>query len=265
MRIKDTHDLTEYFVRCKLERTERKWSRLRAKNIVGRLLFKRICSRRRMERFAELYFEGKKADWELIPENPVGDVLDVACDIPLDGFWIGRLPGIRRVVLTDLKKPVGLPLPKIDFVKANATRLPFPDNSFDLVTSFSSVEHCMNRKAQAQWIQEMTRVTKPNGIVAITVDNAQSILNGFPFFLVIPNKQMLPLSWSTLERMILSSGPIRIEKKASSRLYQYTSWLRPWAESLPSYWLEKALTPVNGKVPILDARIGIQYRKLAAQ
>jgi SAM-dependent methyltransferase len=46
-------------------------------------------------------------------------------------------------------------------------RLPFPDRSFDIVTSFSVIEHQTNKTFA---INEVARILKPNGMLAISFD-----------------------------------------------------------------------------------------------
>ncbi len=61
--------------------------------------------------------------------------------------------------------------------------LKYPDNSFDFVFSFSSIEHFGGHSAATRAMQEIARVLKPDGMVAIATE---VVLNGVPhaeFFL----------------------------------------------------------------------------------
>lgn len=54
----------------------------------------------------------------------------------------------------------------IEVTQASLTRLPFADNSFDVVCAFDVIEHIENDQ---QAIGEINRVLKPDGIAVITV------------------------------------------------------------------------------------------------
>jgi ubiquinone/menaquinone biosynthesis C-methylase UbiE len=60
---------------------------------------------------------------------------------------------------------------KMDYVKASATNLPFQNGVFDLVTSFSVIDHLPNKKNAHQAIKEFSRITKPRGYVVVTIPN----------------------------------------------------------------------------------------------
>lgn len=59
--------------------------------------------------------------------------------------------------------------------RMNARQLEFPDNSFDIVFSLSSIEHFGGSRAAAQAMHEVGRVLKPGGVAAIATE---LILNG---------------------------------------------------------------------------------------
>ena len=61
---------------------------------------------------------------------------------------------------------------QISFVSDDATRLPYSDNSFDLVTSISVIEH-ISSDGDSLAIKEMWRVLKPGGKLIITVPCAK--------------------------------------------------------------------------------------------
>lgn len=56
---------------------------------------------------------------------------------------------------------------KVDWRIVEDEKLPFPADSFDVVTSFSVIEHQQNKK---QAIEEVARVLKPGGMFAISFD-----------------------------------------------------------------------------------------------
>jgi SAM-dependent methyltransferase len=65
----------------------------------------------------------------------------------------------------------------------NGLALDFPDNTFDIAFSFSSIEHFGGHEASAQAVREMARVLKPGGALVLV---SEVILNGRPhaeFFL----------------------------------------------------------------------------------
>ena len=68
---------------------------------------------------------------------------------------------------------------KIKVEYEDARSLKFKNNTFDIVTSYSAIEHIINKKDRLKAIKEMVRVTKPNGIIVITVPNYLNLLATF--------------------------------------------------------------------------------------
>ncbi len=56
--------------------------------------------------------------------------------------------------------------------------LPFPDNSFDVITAFQFIEHIHPRK---EFLKECLRVVKPGGKILVTTPNAKKSLARNPF------------------------------------------------------------------------------------
>jgi ubiquinone/menaquinone biosynthesis C-methylase UbiE len=67
------------------------------------------------------------------------------------------------------------PIKQLDFVQATAARLPFQDESFDIVTSYASLHHWQEPLAV---LNEMWRVTKENGLILLR-DNRRVLGNPF--------------------------------------------------------------------------------------
>jgi SAM-dependent methyltransferase len=92
-----------------------------------------------------------------------------------DGFWTARLAKhCARVVGLE---PDGQTLgyartlhnrPNVLYVRGAAESLPFRDSAFDKVVSVSCLEHFAD---PLQGLREMTRVLKPTGRVALSVDS----------------------------------------------------------------------------------------------
>jgi hypothetical protein len=101
--------------------------------------------RRRMRRFLELFAPTASTR-----------ILDVG---GTDAFW--RLAGVASdVVLLNIDVPVvpdDLP-PNMRYVQADGTTLPFPDRSFDICFSNSTIEHVHTYERQQAFASEMRRV-----------------------------------------------------------------------------------------------------------
>ena len=69
------------------------------------------------------------------------------------------------------------------FVKASATKLPFKNNSFDLLTAISLVEH-LTKKEVNMFLSEAYRIVKPKGYIFLVTPNFNS-----------PMRFLLGLKW----------------------------------------------------------------------
>lgn len=65
---------------------------------------------------------------------------------------------------------------RVEFVCASATQLPFTAECFELVTSFSVIDHLPDKQAAANSISEFSRVAKKGGFVVVTVPNKLFLL-----------------------------------------------------------------------------------------
>ena len=110
-------------------------------------------------------------------------VLDVACG---SGYGVKILleHGAKNVIGVDnsketifhAKKYYGLK--NATFVLADALKLPFKNNEFDVVTSFETIEHLKNRDL---FIREVKRVLKERGLFILSTPNILVYPKGNPF------------------------------------------------------------------------------------
>lgn len=98
-------------------------------------------------------------------------ILDVACGTgELERILVSDYPNLNITgvdiseKMLDVAKSKFPNSQKIEFLKASANSLPFPDSSFDTIVSASAF-HYFNNPINA--LQEMKRVLKPNGKVII--------------------------------------------------------------------------------------------------
>jgi len=123
-------------------------------------------------------------DWELMMAAGIEGkrVLNVGCFEPIDELlwasvvheWIGvdlsprsiqtAESIVRQTLSPDLAK-------KIQFQVMDAQHLDFPDESFDVVISFSVIDHIPDPNVRRRAIEEMGRVVKRGGAVVVTVPN----------------------------------------------------------------------------------------------
>ena len=126
--------------------------------------------------------------FEWIPPQDDLHILDCACG---RGFYLNYYRTVSGVKLTGLeleadimqkaKANVGH-LPSITLTRGNIYQLPFPDNHFDGVILSEILEHIED---DVRGLQEVWRVLKPSGVLAITVPNAN-----YPFWWDPINKSL---------------------------------------------------------------------------
>jgi SAM-dependent methyltransferase len=117
-------------------------------------------------------------DWVMPADDDV--ILDIPCG---RGFYLNMIRYVSKChlvgaeldgdVIRKAQANVGH-LPDIQLNQANIYALPYPDNTFDAVILSEILEHIDDDVAG---LREVYRVLKPNGVVAITVPNAD-----YPFW-----------------------------------------------------------------------------------
>jgi SAM-dependent methyltransferase len=154
----------------------------------------------------------------------------VACDLALDE--LAEVRKIYGVMHVDGETPDGVS-PTV--ACADATRLPFPDASFDRVIASEVLEHIPE---DAVAIGELARVLRPGGSIAITV----------------PARLAESICWKLSDEYYApkaEGGHVRIYKRSELESRLQRAGLTPWghhqahAIHAPYWWLRCAVGPDN--------------------
>ncbi|MHA2220338.1 MAG: class I SAM-dependent methyltransferase [Candidatus Hodarchaeales archaeon] len=103
-----------------------------------------------------------------------GKVLDIACGIGYGSFIISTDTSAKEIVAVDISEEAlkygsrHYRTDKIKFVKDDAYTVSLPDNYFDLVVSFETVEHLAQPKL---FLVKLYNSLKPNGSLIISTPN----------------------------------------------------------------------------------------------
>jgi SAM-dependent methyltransferase len=200
-------------------------------------------------------------------------VLDAGCGTGSNVRWLKRFSGAEEVIGLDLASDaLKLSRQRIQRlpVQASITDLPFPDSTFDLVTSFDVIVQLPEEGADERAVREMYRVLKPGGIAFVRVaayqwmrsghdvalgtqrrydsDELRGLLEGAGFQVIratYANSLLLPLA--ALHRLVLK--PIGLAPSGSdvSPLPSGLRWMNPILQGLlrcEAAWLKFARVPL---------------------
>lgn len=152
----------------------------------------------RLSCFVQARSRGAKWDLyvRLFPPAPGERVLDVGAssldDLPSENYFLHSYPHhgqLTAVGIDDLDE-LRNRYPDVTFVQADGRRLPFPDQSFDVVHSNAVVEHVGPRADQERFIAELVRVgrsvfvTTPNRWFPIETHSKWPLVHWLPRRLV---------------------------------------------------------------------------------
>lgn len=124
--------------------------------------------------FLKAYWHGKKI--ETLKYLTVGldprKILDVGSASGMMTDRISKIFPKAKIWAIDAFEPAIIygkkRYPKISFMVADAHSLPFPKNSFDLITCYETIEHVTK---PGKILKELKRVVRPNGFVVIAMDS----------------------------------------------------------------------------------------------
>jgi SAM-dependent methyltransferase len=175
----------------------------------------------------------------LLKDSPLlkGRILDVGCGDGVTDLSIALRTGCREFIGIDPFKgyerlpqilaannlPADLIPPNLKFQCEDANYLPFPDDSFDVVISWGSVEHMAGGYLQA--LREVKRVLKPDGLFFVAPGLFYSLIGHHlgefsdePFF-------HLKKSREEIRRMVLETPPKYIDRAGEfASNEQYWQW-----------------------------------------
>ncbi len=133
-------------------------------------------------------------------------------------------------------------------------RLPFPDGCFDLVLNEGVVEHWLDDAARLAVLQEMARVVRPGGVMAVLVPNGvhplirkwEEQLDGF-----VLAPPMTHYSGARLGQELARAG---LEDVRVDGIYPWRSWVRlgAWQRLYP-------LAALLDRLPILPRSLRIRW------
>jgi SAM-dependent methyltransferase len=181
----------------------------------------------------------------LLGDHPAlrGRILDVGCGDGITDLGIALRTGCEKLVgidpfkgferlpqiLRDNHMPEDLVPDNLEFRAEDANFLPFPDDTFDVVISWGSVEHMAGGYLQA--LREMKRLLKPDGLIMVApglyYSNIGHHLTEFstePFF-------HLKKSREEIRKLVLETPPRYIDRSgefsSNEQFYQWFTELNP--------------------------------------
>lgn len=168
---------------------------------------------------------------KIIDSNIYTNILDVGC---ASGTFTNKVSSLfpqAKITGIDVHQSAikygQIKYPHINFILADAHRIPFKDSSLDLVICYETIEH-LNKPLEA--LKEMRRVLKKDGTALIAMDSG-SLLFGLVWFFwertkgkVWQDAHIHPYHHNKLESIIKKAG-FKIKRKYFSHLGMEVSFL----------------------------------------
>ena len=118
------------------------------------------------------------------------------------------------------------------FINASVTELPFPGGVFDLVCAYDVIEHVED---DARAVQEMMRVCKPGGAIAVTVPAFMQLWSHHDVVNHHERRYRLP----ELKRLFSSSGRIIFGSYFNALLFPPILAVRILSRLMPEGWMRQ--------------------------
>lgn len=159
---------------------------------------------------------------KILKDKKFSKILDVGC---AGGLMTGKIlsffPKSRIIgvdVYSDAIKFAKYKYPSVKFYKANAHKLPFPDNSFNLIVCYETIEHVFNPQ---KVLEEIHRLAKKNSTIILAMDSGNLMFRFIWWFWektkgkVWKGAHLHPFHYNQLEKLIKKVKFKKIDKKFS--------------------------------------------------
>ncbi len=167
----------------------------------------------------------------IVNNRNFGKILDVGCASGTLTNKISKVFPKSEIIGVDVYKDAvrfGKKMyPHINFIKADAHRLPFENNFFDLIICYETIEHVKNPD---KVLRELKRVSKNDGMIVVAMDSG-SLLFRFVWWIwektkgkVWQDAHVHPFHHDELEQIIKKVG-FKIIRKHFSHLGMEVSFL----------------------------------------
>jgi len=128
-------------------------------------------------------------------------LLDCGCGTGANVEWLGQFGSAYGFDLSAVGLRIGLDEGRTKLARAHVAAVPFPSNTFDIVTSFD-VLYSLERPDERAAIAEMYRVTRPGGFLVVNVA-AFDVLRGDHSVL---SHEVRRYSRATLRQLLTEAG-----------------------------------------------------------
>ncbi|MBI4058759.1 class I SAM-dependent methyltransferase [Candidatus Microgenomates bacterium] len=126
------------------------------------------------ENILQWWWHGQKINTfqKLVDKKNPPNILDVGCAGGMMTYKISQLLPASQITGIDVYdkaiQHAKKKYPRLKFIVCDAHRLPFKDNTFDLVICYETIEHVVKPETV---LSEIRRVMKKNGIAIVTMDS----------------------------------------------------------------------------------------------
>jgi O-antigen biosynthesis protein len=114
-------------------------------------------------------------------------VLDIACGSGYGSDYLSKA-GAKKIIGVDISEETieyckkNYPDNGIEFLQGSVDKIPLADKSVDIIVSFETIEH-VDEKAQLNFLKEVKRVLRPEGIFVVSTPNSLIYPKGNEFHL----------------------------------------------------------------------------------
>ena len=160
---------------------------------------------------------------------------------------------ISEEAVAGCKKRWGPANPHVDFRVMDGTRLPFPDNYFDKIVSFETIEHTAQYR---EMLGEFKRVLKPAGTLVLSTPNQQITS---PDGIIHNPYHVQEFSLEQLQDMLSSLFPeIKMYGQRNAR-FDKKGFRQSWQKLVTGFWnirgIRKSPFKIKNKITAIFAGI----------